>query len=137
MALETFFFFLLLSFRQLSCGSFHPHPQFSFCTGTICPDLEVAALSLSEFYFWIIGYLEFFFLSLSFHSTSARLAARLTAGSPKCFFFLFFFLPAVQSAEISESLLSPFIKVTLGLTQREQRSCGLLWPRRAHKLSFP
>lgn len=137
MALDTFFFFfLLLSFRQLSCGSFHTS-QFSFCTGTICPDLEVAALSLSEFYFWIIGYLEFFFFPffLSFHSMSARLAARLTAGSPKCFFF--FFLPAVQSAEISESLLSPFIKVTLGLTQREQRSCGLLWPRRAHKLSFP
>lgn len=90
MALDTFFFFfLLLSFRQLSCGSFHTS-QFSFCTGTICPDLEVAALSLSEFYFWIIGYLEFFFFPffLSFHSTSARLAARLTAGSPKCFFFL-------------------------------------------------
>lgn len=30
------------------------------------PDLDVAALSLSDFYFWIIGCLEFFFFFFLF-----------------------------------------------------------------------
>lgn len=70
MALNTFFFFFSC-FLSANCHAAlstptPAAPQFSFCTGTIYPDLEVAALSLSEFYFCIIGYLEFFFFLFLF-----------------------------------------------------------------------
>lgn len=54
------FFSLSRAFFPPTVMRLFPHPQFSFCPGTVCPDREVAAAFLSKLYFWIVAYLHCF-----------------------------------------------------------------------------